>query len=61
MTFEEIKAELCRLIGVSYKSQVELILQCARSIVGEGYRYDKARGIPRPAPTDAHSRTRGIH
>lgn len=36
MTFEEIKAELCRLIGVSYKSQAELILQCARSIVGEG-------------------------
>ena len=38
MTFEEIKAELCRLIDVSYKSQEELILNIARNIVGEGVR-----------------------
>ncbi len=36
MTFEEIKAELCRIIDVSYKSQAELILGIARDIVGEG-------------------------
>ena len=38
MTFEEIKAELSRLIDVSYKSQAELILNIARDIVGEGVR-----------------------
>lgn len=35
MTFEEIKAELCRLIDVSDKRQAELVLRCARVIVGE--------------------------
>lgn len=35
MTFEEIKAELCRIIDVAYKSQAELILGIARDIVGE--------------------------
>ncbi len=38
MTFEEIKAELCRIIDVSYKSQAELILRAARVIVGKGVR-----------------------
>lgn len=38
MTFEEIKAELCRIIDVSYKCQAELILGIARDIVGEGVR-----------------------
>ena len=38
MTFEEIKAELCRIIDMSYKSQAELILRCARNIVGEATR-----------------------
>ena len=38
MTFEESKAELCRLIDVPYKSQAELILNIARDIVGEGVR-----------------------
>lgn len=38
MTFEEIKAELCRLIDVSYKSEAELILRIARNIVGEGFK-----------------------
>lgn len=36
MSFEEIKAELCRLIDVSNKRQAELILRAARVIVGEG-------------------------
>ena len=36
MSFEEIKAELCRLIDVSNKRQAELILDIARDIVGEG-------------------------
>lgn len=35
MTFEEIKAELCRIIDVSDKGQAELILGIARDIVGE--------------------------
>lgn len=35
MTFEEIKAELCRIIDVSYKRQAELILNIARDITGE--------------------------
>ncbi len=35
MTFEEIKAELCRIIDVSYKRQAELILDIARAIVGK--------------------------
>ncbi len=36
MSFEEIKAELCRLIDVSNKRQAELIIRSARVIVGEG-------------------------
>ena len=35
MTFEEIKAELCRLIDVSNRRQAELILDIARDIVGK--------------------------
>ena len=35
MTFEEIKAELCRIIDVSNKGQAELVLRCARVIVGK--------------------------
>ena len=35
MSFEEIKAELCRLIDVSNKRQAELIIRSARVIVGE--------------------------
>lgn len=38
MSFEEIKAELCRIIDVSYKRQAELILDIARDIVGKGVR-----------------------
>ena len=38
MSFEEIKAELCRLIDVSNKRQAELILDIARDIVGKGVR-----------------------
>ena len=38
MTFGEIKAELCRIIDVSYKRQAELILDIARDIVGKGVR-----------------------
>ena len=36
MSFEEFKAELCRLIDVSNKRQAELIIRSARVIVGEG-------------------------
>lgn len=35
MSFEEIKAELCRLIDVSNKRQAELIIRSARVIVRE--------------------------
>lgn len=38
MSFEEIKAELCRLIDVSNKRQAELIFDIARDIVGKGVR-----------------------
>lgn len=38
MTFEEIKAALGCIIDVSNKRQAELILSCARVIVGEGAR-----------------------